>query len=173
MNDNNNIILLVVLAVLVLGGAFWWMKSKAPAPAPAMKATNTIEEAAGVQEDTDTTEKGGAMKAETSKEVTLAAVAGSKTTQNGSAVLEEEGGKVVVTVKVAPVLQGAQPAHFHTGTCAKPGDVVYPLKDVVNGMSTTTLDVSMKELTAKLPLILNVHKSAAEVAVYTACGEVK
>ncbi|MEK7071074.1 MAG: hypothetical protein AAB966_04665, partial [Patescibacteria group bacterium] len=66
-----------------------------------------------------------------------------------------------------------QPAHIHEGACEKPGKVVYPLTSVVDGASETIIETTLKDLKDNLPLSLNVHKSQAELAVYTACGELK
>jgi hypothetical protein len=81
-----------------------------------------------------------------------------------SVVLSLKGGKFM-----AP-----QPAHIHVGSCPTPGAVKYPLTNVVNGKSVTMLNVSMKELLASSDkLAINVHKSAAEVTNYTACGDLQ
>ncbi len=63
-----------------------------------------------------------------------------------------------------------QPAHIHVGTCDSIGEILYPLNDVVNGSSITTLNVPVPEIVKNFPLALNVHKSSAELGVYTACG---
>ena len=92
--------------------------------------------------------------------------------ESGTATLEEKEGKVTVTVNLAgyPTDGTAQPAHLHVGACPGVGAVKYPLTSIVNGTSVTTLDVTLAQLTSELPLALNVHKSAAEAKVYTACG---
>ncbi|MCR4325344.1 MAG: CHRD domain-containing protein [Patescibacteria group bacterium] len=79
---------------------------------------------------------------------------------------------VVLTLTGAP--EGVvQPAHIHTGSCAEIGGVVYPLEFPVNGVSETTLAVSLDAILGQLPLALNVHKSAEEVSVYVACGDIE
>lgn len=93
--------------------------------------------------------------------------------ESGIATISESDGKVVVNLKLTGAsTQAPQPAHFHKGTCEVPGDVIYPLTNVVNGESQTTLEVDMATLNSELPLILNVHKSKDEISVYTSCGEV-
>ena len=78
--------------------------------------------------------------------------------------------KVTLTVSNAP--QGvSMPAHVHSGTCANIGAVKYPLSNVVNGTSTTTIDASILQLKMVLPLAINIHKSVAEVGVYVACAD--
>jgi hypothetical protein len=64
-----------------------------------------------------------------------------------------------------------QPAHVHEGACAtlnpKP---LYPLNSVVNGMSDTVIAVSLDSLVHG-GYAVNVHKSAAEAAVYVSSGD--
>ena len=92
----------------------------------------------------------------------------------GNATLTEKNGKVVVSVKMNNAPKGvSQPAHLHTGSCIELGGVTYALTNVVNGVSQTTLNVSLEELKGKLPLALNVHKSNAQSGVYVACGNLE
>ena len=93
--------------------------------------------------------------------------------QSGTATLTGTAdGKIMVTVQLSNGTTTAQPAHIHPGTCAtldpKPA---YPLTSVTNGVSDTTVDVSMETLMAG-QYAINVHKSAAEASVYVACGDV-
>jgi len=91
--------------------------------------------------------------------------------ETGTAVLTEVNGKVTVVVTIVGEPAGAtQPAHIHDGQCGPTlGKVVYPLTDVVNGVSTTTINTTMAQLkSAKYGL--NGHKSAAEIGTYTFCG---
>jgi Cu/Zn superoxide dismutase len=77
--------------------------------------------------------------------------------------------KVVVTLSGAPA--EAQPAHIHPGTCAKLDPVPkYPLTNVVDGKSTTTVAVSVATLTAG-GFAVNVHKSTSDLKDYVACGD--
>ena len=90
----------------------------------------------------------------------------------GTATLKEVNGKVTVTLSLTGAAEGVtQPAHIHKGECPGVGAVVYPLTFPVDGQSVTTLDVSLDELSAQLPLAVNVHKSAAQSATYVSCGE--
>ncbi len=94
--------------------------------------------------------------------------------QSGTATITEENGKAVVTLSLTGgSFTAPQPAHIHTGACPVPGAVKYPLTSVVNGKSTTTISTDIKTLLTLLPLAVNVHKSAAEVTKYTACGDIK
>lgn len=145
-------ILLVSGAALLLGAC---------APKPATTSTSTPTPA--------TATTGEVMK----KDYTYTLAAQSGSGQTGTMKLEEVGGQVRVTLDLTSLGTTAQPAHIHVGACPTPGEVKYPLTNVVSGKSTTVLSVSLEELLAQLPLAVNVHKSAAEASVYTACADVE
>ena len=91
---------------------------------------------------------------------------------SGNAVITDVDGKskVVVSVTGAPA-DIEEPAHLHVGSCANLGDPKYTLAPVINGTAETVLPVSPDELIKELPLAINIHKSAAEVGTYIACGD--
>ncbi len=92
--------------------------------------------------------------------------------QSGEATLtpvDETTTEVEVDLTGGP--DNAQPAHIHTGTCAELGDVAYPLEDLEDGRSQTQVDVSLDELRDG-EFAINAHRSADEIEVYTACGEI-
>jgi len=95
---------------------------------------------------------------------------------SGKATLEEENGKVKVKLELTSgilgVLTPAEPAHIHVGVCPGVGAVKYPLNSVVSGRSETTINASLADLKAQLPLAINVHKSAAELGIYVSCGAI-
>lgn len=184
---SKNMMIAVVALILIVGG-FMYMDSARRAEKNAMMTSDesmVLDD--GTADDSDTTlvEETGDSAADDSDSivkddgsmgqdgiltVTLAEVTDSATKQTGTATLVEKNGKVVVTVKVTPVQSGPQPAHIHVGSCPGVGAVAYPLTNLVNGTSTTMLDVTMADLKAKKPLAINIHKSADESKVYTACG---
>lgn len=92
--------------------------------------------------------------------------------ETGTATLSEVEGKVTVTVAMSgyPDDGVPQPAHIHVGECPEVGEVAYPLTPLENGESITELDVTLDQIKGELPLAINVHKSADEADVYTACG---
>lgn len=92
--------------------------------------------------------------------------------QVGTAVLRESGDKTVVTISVEPSPTGAtQPAHIHKPQdCATPGGVEFPLKDVVNGRSVTTVNAKLSDILSQARLV-HIHKSKTEASIYTSCGE--
>lgn len=145
---------LIAAVVIVLGG-YWWYTQSQMAP-----ATDTV-----VIEETSQM-----MAAEP---VVVALDTQSGLGQSGTATFaDDENGKLVVTLDMmGGEFSQPQPAHIHVGVCPTPGAVKYPLTNVVDGKSVTTLQVSWADLVeAGEPLALNVHKSAAESNVYTACG---
>lgn len=95
--------------------------------------------------------------------------------QNGVVTFTENNGNVTVTINVDTPgdLSGSQqPAHIHFGGCPGVGDIAYPLNTVINGKSTTVLDVSLDELRDQEPLAVNVHKSPTELDIYTTCSDI-
>lgn len=94
--------------------------------------------------------------------------------QSGIATSVEENGKTEVTIALSGgSFTKPQPAHFHEGTCDKPGKIAYPLNEVEDGNSETVLDVALAKLKVQPPLVINVHKSSDEAKIYTACGSVE
>lgn len=87
-----------------------------------------------------------------------------------SAVSDQE---TRVVIQLAGGAATPQPAHIHAGVCSgidpKPA---YPLNDVVNGRSETTLPIPMARIVEGAYFAINVHKSAAEIDVYVACGDI-
>jgi plastocyanin len=80
-----------------------------------------------------------------------------------------------------------QPAHIHSGTCQTLGDVAAPLSDVAAPKAATTpigaasarpVETSTTRVDMPLQAIIdgghaiNVHKSADEIGVYIACGDI-
>ncbi len=102
-------------------------------------------------------------------EVTLEAQNGSG--QNGTVILEEVNGQLEVTLNLDNPLSVAEPAHIHLGSCPEPGAILFPLTNILNGVSVTLLDTTLDDLRAHGNLAINVHKSALELDVYYACGD--
>jgi hypothetical protein len=90
---------------------------------------------------------------------------------SGTATLTADGDKTNVVIQVDGAT-GDHPVHIHTGSCDSLGEVAYPLTNIdANGHSETTVDISLDDLTAG-DFAINAHKSADEIAVYVACGEI-
>ena len=94
--------------------------------------------------------------------------------ETGTVTLTPEGDKTQVVIKLTGAPTGVpQPAHIHDGSCSKldPKPRV-PLQNVVDGKSTTTLDMKVDDIVGKGGAV-NVHKSAADAKTYVACGNLK
>ena len=82
-------------------------------------------------------------------------------------------GEVEVEIELDGSEGGPHPAHIHEGTCADLNPApAFPLTDVVDGRSETTVDVDISELTAS-EYAVNVHESAENADVYVACADVR
>jgi hypothetical protein len=86
---------------------------------------------------------------------------------------------------VAETEAEAHPAHIHSGSCDQLGDVVVPLEDVtypagehVGAESAHAVKTSLNVVDMPLQELIdgdyaiNVHKSADEIDVYIACGDI-
>ncbi len=104
--------------------------------------------------------------------VTVPLGPGRNGTQEGTATLTADGSRTIVTIDITPGEPGVpQPAHIHEGSCPNVGAVAFPLQDVVDGRSTTTVEASLSELLSG-GLSINVHRSQAAIAEYTSCGNI-
>ena len=92
--------------------------------------------------------------------------------QSGFATLEAVGDQTKVTLHVTGLPAGAnQPAHIHEGTCANPNAApAFPLNDVRAADTETMVNAPLRALMAR-PYLINTHKSAQELSVYTTCGD--
>jgi len=91
--------------------------------------------------------------------------------ESGSATLSEVNGKLQVSITLQNGTTEAQPAHIHKGTCANLDPTpAYPLNNVVNGKSDTTLDITLATV-MNGDYAINVHKSATDVTTYVSCGD--
>lgn len=81
------------------------------------------------------------------------------------------GGRTKVDVAVEPGANPDMPAHIHPGSCdALIPQPVYPLENVVNGASSTTISATVADLTGG-GLAVNLHRSNDDLGTYTACAE--
>jgi hypothetical protein len=96
----------------------------------------------------------------------------------GTAILTAEGDSTLVMLKFAGVSDDlTQPAHIHEGSCGALGDIAYPLTDVSGdgtgeGGSETVIEEDLEDILAQLPLAINVHMSAEDLATSVACGNI-
>jgi hypothetical protein len=91
--------------------------------------------------------------------------------QSGTATLTPDGDSTRVVIELGNGSSEPQPAHVHPGSCADlDPQPAHGLANVVDGSSETTVAAPLSELTAG-DFAINVHKSAAEVQTYVACGD--
>lgn len=154
-----NIIIYAVVGVIVYTAIYFLFlsnKGSAPYQAP----TTTTETS---QEETTA-----------ANSITVAVGEENDSGESGPADLVEEDGETTVSISLDGAPAGvSQPAHIHSGACPTPGEVIYPLNNVVDGISETVLDVNIEKLKSELPLAINVHKSSQEASVYVSCGNLQ
>lgn len=105
--------------------------------------------------------------------LTVKLEAQSNSGQSGSATLFPEGEKTRVVIELFNTPPGvAQPAHIHAGRCDKLDKAPkWPLEALKGGRSVTLVPASLDAILRDKAAI-NIHKSAAEVQVYVACGDI-
>src|SRR5687767_11893635 len=82
-------------------------------------------------------------------------------------------GRIEVEIEVDGSDGGPHPAHIHPGSCADLDPTPkWPLRDVVDGKSKTTIDADLRELTAGEHAV-NVHDSTENLDLYVACADVR
>jgi hypothetical protein len=167
-----NVLIYLVVGGLIYGLIYYVWAGKKEGPLYQTPAEQMMEEEttdAMMEEDSEAMmdKEPEAMM----EKMTVTLNAQNDSEETGKATLEEVDGQTVVTLAIDNAPATAQPAHIHTGACPAPGAVVYPFTSVVDGTSETTLDVTLAELTAQLPLAINVHLSATEVQTYVSCGD--
>jgi hypothetical protein len=94
--------------------------------------------------------------------------------ESGTAVLTDLGnGQTKVDVTITGEPEGlSQPEHIHKGTCDNLDvNPAYALQPLVNGKSTTVVQVSLSDLLVT-PYAINGHKSAQEISTYVFCGSI-
>lgn len=93
--------------------------------------------------------------------------------ESGTATLTQTGKDVQVAIDLQNAPAAAQPAHIHPGTCAKLDPAPkYPLSNVVNGKSMTTVKNAQLSDLAGGSFAINVHKSTDDLKTYVSCGDI-
>ena len=106
--------------------------------------------------------------------VTLSLVGQNNSGISGTAVLTElPGGRMRIEIRATGAGPGPQPAHIHQGTCANLDPAPkFTLTSLTNGMSTTEVDGSLRDITAS-PHAIHLHKAPDELPVYVACADIR
>jgi hypothetical protein len=119
---------------------------------------------------------GSGSKSGSAKEMTVTLSEQNGSGESGKATLTAEGDRTKVVLnlqsKSATASATRQPAHIHRGSCDKLDPTpAYGLTDVKGGKSTSTVDAKLDDL-RKGSYAINVHKSAADIKTYVACGDI-
>lgn len=165
--DSSKGIIAAVIVIALLGIGYFIYNKQTFKPEPFTPPTELLSS------PNTQLNNGATISATPGEEISILLSAQNNSGQDGNVLLKDINGKTQVSVKLAGATSSAQPAHIHAGSCPVPGGVKYPLTNVVNGLSETTLDVSIAELKSQLPLAINVHKSPEEIQIYSACGNVR
>jgi hypothetical protein len=89
--------------------------------------------------------------------------------EGGASVRGVEGGVEIRIYITDGDTDGVHPVHIHEGRCNDLGDVAYPLEDIVDGESETTLDISLGDILTG-EYAINAHLSEDEMGVNVMCG---
>lgn len=163
--SGSKLVISIVVLLIIFGAGYYFYSSRTNS---SENASPQVTEEKNEPKTEKVTEGSNSAMVEDSVTVNLSAQ--NTSGQTGTATLKEQNGKTLVMIKLVGAPATAQPAHIHLGACPDPGAVKYPLQNVVNGESTTTLDVSLKEIKDLGDAAINVHKSAADIKTYVACG---
>lgn len=107
-----------------------------------------------------------------SGEVVLDLMEQSGSGESGTATLTADGEKTKVVIALDNPRTAPQPAHIHAGSCEELDPTpAFGLENVVDGASTTVVDEPLDDLRDG-NYAINVHKSAAKLDVYVACGDI-
>ncbi|MEO6835167.1 MAG: hypothetical protein ABI231_04585 [Candidatus Tumulicola sp.] len=92
--------------------------------------------------------------------------------ETGTVTLQQVHGGVKVVIKMVGAGNGAKPVHIHEGTCEKLTPAPkYPLTDIVNGSSTTTIPgIILADLLGG-KYAIDVHRGA-DLKTYVACADI-
>ena len=94
---------------------------------------------------------------------------------SGTGTIVDNGdGTSTITIRMTGYPEGSVlPEHIHEGVCSGTvPSVRFPLNDVVNGRSETTVDATLEQLGSE-PLYVNVHESAQNLGRVVACGQLE
>lgn len=88
---------------------------------------------------------------------------------------QDETGQAVVTVTLSDGTSSTlHPAHVRAGSCATPGNVLYPLTNVMAGNSVTTLMTGYSDFVgSNQKLAIIVYASSADSSTMIACGDLQ
>lgn len=164
--------LALILSIIVVGGLATFVATRKKAPPTLPEQAQTTQTYPGENAATpESPVKTPAVSGPTTVTIKLSDQNGSR--QSGEAVLTETNGKTKVVVTLSGKASDVpMPSHIHSGTCEKPGDIIYQLSSVEKGAAQTTLSVPLSEVLKNLPIYVNIHKSATELQTSVSCGSI-
>ena len=96
-----------------------------------------------------------------------------KSGQTGLASIFEKKNTVYVDVKLVMPAFTNELAGLYLGTCQKIGQLKFSLADVINGSSTTNLNLNIDKINQLLPMALVINRIEGNPSTVVACGEIK
>ncbi len=93
--------------------------------------------------------------------------------EDGTVTVSEVGGKTKIEISLTHAPSTAQAVRLYAGSCSAIGILKYALNSVVNGVSTTTLNLSLAQFKAMGSLALDVRQSAGQANTSVACADVR
>jgi hypothetical protein len=108
-----------------------------------------------------------------SNEMTVSLGEQNSSNQSGEATLTAvDDSTTHVVISIGSGGETPQPAHIHKGSCDQlDPQPEHPLEDVVDGESSSHVNVSLDELRDG-EFAINVHESADALETYVACGDI-
>lgn len=91
----------------------------------------------------------------------------------GNVRIESQDGEATVTILLTQGLEdeSVHPVHIHEGTCDDLGGVAYPLNNIEDGSSETTIDVDLADLRTGA-FAINAHESEENIDTFIACADI-
>lgn len=116
---------------------------------------------------------GAAADADASHSMAIAMHGLNGSGQDGTAMVQEIGGKVVVSVHlIGEPASASEPAHVHLGRCPVIKAIpAYNVGPVVGGKAESAVDLSWADITSGR-YVLNVHESTEQLGRYVSCGDI-
>lgn len=96
-----------------------------------------------------------------------------KSGETGLALIIEKNNSVYVDIKLVMPAFTEDTAGLYLGTCQKIGPVKFALSNVINGSSTTNLNINMDKINQLLPMVLVINRTEGSSKVVAACGQLK
>lgn len=92
--------------------------------------------------------------------------------QYGTATIKEENEKLAIELSLVNSPSTVQPVHIHRGTCDAPGEIIVNLTNVVNGRSSSVVDLTLDAVNDGNHVITG-HRSAEALGTYDFCGVIQ